>query len=788
MLTLLARKVRRDMRARTGQFAAVTVIIFLGLVLYALSYDAYRNLLASYERVFVVTGFADFTVSGGDIEETIAEGRRLPGVEVAVERRVADVAVQVGDRKLLGRLVGLPAEAQPLVNGVMVLDGDYLSATDPTGVLVEKHMAEHFALESGSDLALQTAAGWSPLSMRGMAASAEYLWPAPSRQEFLVSKDDFGVLFVADPLLDRVDSSAVVRQALFRYEAGADRAQLDDELRAVALANGAADHYAQADQPSNAVLREDIDGFGQMAIMFPILFLGAATLATYILLTRLVFSQRAQIGLLLANGFRRRTVFLHYLAFGLVTGLAGAVPGVIVGMLLARLATRLYTDAISVPIHVSDFHPETLIVGIAFGLGAGALATLAPAFRAARLAPAESMRGSAGPASGRRSLLERALPPLKRLPAHWKMVLRGIARSRRRSLLTVLGIVFAAILLLASWGMIDTVAVLLDRQFNQVQLQDAQVYLAPGQGDETLVDVAGVSGVERTEPVADLPASVRTAGAAYHTSLQAYESGTTMHRFLLDGGGVTDPPADGILLGAALRDLLGVAEGDSVEVALPSLDTVLTTQVEGFVDEPLGTFAYMSLPALRAASGSAADPVNAAMVTFAQGADAAAVRDDLNALSGVAVVVDSRALYEMAQSYMGLFYAFVGLMVVLGGVMALALIYTTMSSNISERLTEMASLRAAGMGRRRLTMLITSENMLLTVLGIIPGLIVGYYAAAAFMTSFSSDLFTFDLVLRPWTPVAVALALLTAALVSQWPVLRAVERIDIAKVVRERST
>ncbi len=224
-----------------------------------------------------------------------------------------------------------------------------------------------------------------------------------------------------------------------------------------------------------------------------------------------------------------------------------------------------------------------------------------------------------------------------------------------------------------------------------------------------------------------------------------------------------------------------------MEVVLPSLDTVLTTQVKGFVDEPLGTFAYTSLPALRAASGSAADPANSVMVTFAQGVDAAAVRDDLNALPGVAVVVDSRALYEMAQSYMGLFYAFVGLMVVLGGVMALALIYTTMSSNISERLTEMASLRAAGMGRRRLTMLIASENMLLTVLGIIPGLIVGYYAAAAFMTSFSSDLFTFDLVLRPWTPVVVALALLVAALLSQWPVLRAVERIDIAKVVRERS-
>src|SRR5690606_24814573 len=108
-------------------------------------------------------------------------------------------------------------------------------------------------------------------------------------------------------------------------------------------------------------------------------------------------------------------------------------------------------------------------------------------------------------------------------------------------------------------------------------------------------------------------------------------------------------------------------------------------------------------------------------------------------------------------------------------------------ANISERLTELASLRAAGMGRRRLALLVSGENLLLTLLGIVPGLVVGYYASAAFLSTFSSDLFSFDLHLRPWTPAFVALALVGAALLSQWPVLRAVGRIDVARVVRERS-
>ena len=791
-MSLLARKMRRDVRARRGQFAAVVVTVFLGLVLFALSYDAYANLKASYRRVFDITHFADFTVSGGDTGAILAAGGRLPGVSASHGRRIADDPVRVAGHKLLGRLVGLPASAQPPIDGVIVLDGTYLSPARGTGVLVEKHMAEHFKLRPGDRLEVLGSSGWFTVDALGKAASAEYLWPAPSRQQIIASADDFGVLFVPDTLLDRIPASAVTSQALFTYAAGADRGSLDAQLAAIARRNGATDAFTRAQQPSNAALSEDINGFGEMAVMFPILFLGAAGMATYILLTRLVLAQQAQIGLLLAGGFARRAVFRHYLSYGLAAAFAGALPGLVVGVVLARFVTKLYTDAVSVPVHVIEFHPLTIAVGLVFAVAAGAVSTLAPAMRASRLPPATAMRGQIGSGRGGRSALERALPPLRALPTRWKMVLRGIGRNRRRSLSTVLGIVLAATLVLASWGMLDTTSVLLQRQFVDVQRQDAEAYFVPGAsadaGTTGVAAVAAVPGVARAEGVVDVPATIRAAGGEYSTALQAFDPGTRMHGFVFAGKGVAPLPASGVLLGASMRGLLHVGVGDQVTVQLPSLGATVRERVAGFVDEPMGTFAYLSLPALRTALGpGASDPVNAAMARFTAGADAAAVRARIAALPEVAAVVDSRALYTTAQSFMGLFYAFVGLMVVLGAVMAVALIYTTMSANISERMTELASLRAAGMGRRQLTLLVSSENLLLTLIGIVPGLIVGYLAARAFMASFSSDLFSFGLSLRPTTPLFVALALVVAALVLQWPVLRAVDRIDVATVVRERS-
>jgi putative ABC transport system permease protein len=784
----MRRKLWRDMRARRAQFVAVVVTVGLGLTLFALSYDAYRNLLASYQRVFDLTGFADYTIAGGDSKAILRAGEAVPGVETAVERRVADVPLRLGGRKLLGRVVGLPAVEQPAVNGVLVLDGDYLSAGDVGGVLVEKHAAEHFGLSPGSSLEVLAADGWRPLEMIGEAASAEYLWPARSRQEVLPSADDFAVIFASEALLAELDPATITSEALFAYATGADRPATDDALARIAAQNGAVDAFAQADQPSNAALSEDIQGFGAMAVMFPALFLGAAGMATYVLLTRLVLAQRSYIGLMLANGFGRRAVFGHYLGFGLAAALLGTIPGLVAGMLLARSVTRLYTEAISVPVRVVEFHAETVVVGVLFGLGAGALATLAPALRASRLSPATAMRGAAMGGRGGRSLLERVVPPLRRLPARWKMVVRGIARSRRRSFSTALGVVFAATLILTSWGMIDTTQVLLARQFDEVQTQDAQVYLAPDASRATPHEVAQVEGVERVEPVADYAVAVRSAAGSYQTSLLAFARDTTMHGFSPVAGGPDGLPAEGVLLGAALEERLDVSVGDGVSIVLPALGVTVDERVAGFVAEPLGTYAYLALPGLAQALGRDPDEVvNSLMLGMDPAADHGEVRDRVAAVPGVAAVVDSRALERAADQYMGLFYAFVGLMVALGAVMAFALIFTTMSANVSERVTELASLRAAGMGRRTLARLITGENMLLTLLGIVPGLIVGYLSARVFMAMFSSDLFSFDLAMRPTTPVFVAAALLVAALVSQWPVLRAVDRVDIAKVVRERS-
>jgi len=98
-----------------------------------------------------------------------------------------------------------------------------------------------------------------------------------------------------------------------------------------------------------------------------------------------------------------------------------------------------------------------------------------------------------------------------------------------------------------------------------------------------------------------------------------------------------------------------------------------------------------------------------------------------------------------------------------------------------------ATLRAAGIRFRTLSRMITAENFLVTAVGIVPGLVVGVEVSRLFLASFNSDSFSFDLQIRASTLVLSALAILAVSLLSERPGLRAVRRLDIAQVVRERA-
>jgi putative ABC transport system permease protein len=785
----------RELRRRPAQFISVALVIALGVALFTASFDAFLNLTGSYEHLYRQARLAHVTAIGGDRAAVLEAGREMPGLAATATRTVADVPLRPREgHTLLGRVVGMPPDGEATVNAIQIIDGTGLDARRPTGVVVEQHMAAHFDYRPGDTLDVSTPAGWAEVEVLGVAASPEYLWPARSRQEVLVLPDDFGVLFASEPFVAGLAPSSQRSEVLFRLADDAS-GQAVEEARSAALAAGAADAFTLAEQPSNAALQEDVAGFAEMSAMFPAFFLIAAAFATYVLLGRMIAGQQSNIGTLRAAGFKGRTILWHYAAIGIGLGLVASILGAILGALLAEGITRLYTGVLSIPAAVVEVRPVTVLIGLATGLLTGFVAAFFPARSASRISPAAAMRGPMPPGGGGVSLLERLIPPLRRLPVRWLSAVRGLGRARRRSVATIVGVLLATMLIFVSWGMVDSIEALLEQQFVRIQRHDAQLHLGGRAAGAVAAEVAAVDGVDDIELAFSVPVSVSSERGSYTTVLTALESEATMHRLVGADGATLAVPTDGLVLGSGLRGQLQIDPGDSVRVDVGGLTALEDVTVAGFVKEPLGTFAYSSLAyaetvvseALGAGSAQVSDFANLLMLTFDEGVDVARMRAELSAIEGVQAFVDSNGLYDLAQELMSLFYAFIGVMIILGGILAFALIYNTMSANISERQGELAVLRTLGLSRHSIGGLVTAQNMLLTAIGLIPGLIGGWILAWVFMSTFSSDMFTLELAVRPTTYVFSAVAIILVGLLSQWPALRAVGRLDLGQIVRDRS-
>ncbi|MFV1999221.1 MAG: ABC transporter permease, partial [Acidimicrobiia bacterium] len=298
----------------------------------------------------------------------------------------------------------------------------------------------------------------------------------------------------------------------------------------------------------------------------------------------------------------------------------------------------------------------------------------------------------------------------------------------------------------------------------------------------------------QAERVASLGASITNDGETFATSLQGFEQGTVMHGWTNPSG---ELPAFGLLAGSGLAERIGVSLGDQLTIDLPSLDTSITLELVEFVDEPLGIPLYVRYDVLTEALGQAevgepetlmAEPyITTLMTKFDDSFSRQTTIAAIEGTRGVLAVSDSRSLYDLLQQFLSLFYVFGGFMLVFGGVMAYSLMFNTVSMNVSERSTEFAALKASGMPDRTIAWMVAGENLLLTSIGIIPGIALGMWVSAKFIESFNNDAFTFSLSVRPVTIVIAGLSMYVVALLSLIPGVRSVRRLEIGTVIRERA-
>jgi putative ABC transport system permease protein len=608
---VLTRKLLRELARAKGQTAAVLTVTGVGVLLFVASAAAYQDLRDSYartQRELALAGLhVDVTRATPD---DVRRAAALPGVQEADARAVAELPAAIGDHRVALRVLSLPDSGQPRLDRVLVLSGKL--PTGPSEILLEKHLAQHHHLAAGDSIAIASGGVRRSLTVSGVGESAEYLWVTRNENDIFPDPDAFGVAWMRRGSLRALAAALLPgspglpglaiaadddssNQLLLDPAAPSDDAAALSALKASLGPDAVLAATPAAKLPGIRLLEMDVDGYKQMAAFFPIFFLGVAAFILASILARLVDAQRPIIGTFAALGVGRARLLGHYLAFALVLGGAGALLGALASIPLSPAMTRAYAEDLGIPFVASRMHWDLVAYGLVTALAVAFLAGLVPALHASGLPPAEAMRPprpSAGP-------LAKAARRLGG-PLSLRLATRDLLGRPLRSLSTTVGVAAALVLVLATGGLLDSMATTLDAIFGGSRRYDVRVDLA---APEPLAAVqqrfSALAGVARLEGLVAAPASL---SAGTHTAaalLQGLPAGSTLLRSLDLDGQVVDPAPGGVVLTRALARSLGVKPGDTVRVRMAPLPVESSFRVTGFADAALGKTATVGLADLQ---------------------------------------------------------------------------------------------------------------------------------------------------------------------------------------------
>jgi putative ABC transport system permease protein len=785
----LTRKTWRDIKVRKGQFLALVVLVALGITSYVAFVSSYRNLEASAGAAVDKLLLADFTTHVVSAPDGVVERvRKLPGVAAAEGRLVVDAGLELGDTWATVRLIGIPSDRHPQVNDLLVEKGDYLRPGAAGTGLLHTGFAEATGTDVGDRLTFWAEGARREVTIVGTATSAEYIYAVRQKGE-IPPKGRFAVLFVDQGELQHLfRRPGKITDVSVLLAPGADRdavaAEVEDELGSSQIVAT----VMQEDQPGNYALREEIRQNKAFAQTMPFMILLISASSMFITMSRLVRSQRGEIGLAKALGYGDGQIMRHYLLFTLLIAAAGTVIGFALGQLGAWGMALLYIDVIDLPFLESRVYPGVVATAVAFSVGFCVIGGLIPAWTSARLRPAVAMRADPALAlgGGKTPLLERMLGRL--LPHSFvvRIPLRNVFRSRRRSLATVVGIAFAMVLTVTTWALFDTTDYLMDNQFSHVEAWDVSAVFDQNADSADAGAVASWEGVERVQGALIVPARLATSGGAQEPTISVTEPHADFHRFAVVDGDKPRETLEGgrLIVAERLADELGVKTGDPVAVTTPFTASPVDLEVGTISDERLGLPVFAGPRAGALLRGDAAGLVNALYLSVDGGADVDKIERRLYELSGVTQVTVKRRLAAELDEMLSFIYSFGGILLAFGFAIAFVVIYTTFTANVLERTREIATMRTIGEDNGHLALMITLENAMLALVGIPIGGVLGYLAAHWLFGSLSNDSLSFEPVVRPGSYVIIVCAVIVVLLLSEIPPTRRIFKLDLAQATK----
>ncbi|MCG8483739.1 MAG: ABC transporter permease, partial [Clostridia bacterium] len=648
-----------------GSFIAIVTVVSVGIMIFMAMSSAAANLKNTLEHYYQLTHFADMYVQVVQIPEKDIEALEAKyGLLEASGRIVMDVPMITDDEdeRVTVRVTSISKNA--LVNSLYYQEGSAIENVDEDIVVVEQ-FARARNIKIGDKIKLQISGRQYKMTVKGIAASAEYIYLIENEQNLIPNVEQFGVVYVSKEFAQRsIGLVGSANEILMRIQENQNADKIEDQIKEDLKKFGLKRVIHKKDQLSNRMLSEELIQLEQTSNSLPILFLSIAGVVLIMMVSRMVKNDRMSIGVLKALGYSSIQIITHYTKYALSAGLLGAVLGSAAGAVLAGGLTKLYIGFFNIPILRIQIYYQYVLIAVAYAIVFCGTSGIWGSKEILKIMPAESMRPEA-PKAGKRIFLERISIIWKRLSFSWKLIIKNAFRNKKRMAFILVGVILTCSLMIATMGLVNTTTQMFEKHFSEFQKMDYNINFNKPLNEKAVKDFAHITDIDHIEPKTEFPFELSNGVKKQIVNIIGLKQDTQFYEFVNRKGEKLNLSSEGMMITENLADILDVKEGDQVLVHsfIPGRED-LYIQISHIIKQGLGMNAYMEL------SGMAGRLLEDQMITgvYINSNDKDLIKT-LTKAQHISSVKSTKDMVEVYKEFMSMTLASVSILVVLSGIL-----------------------------------------------------------------------------------------------------------------------
>lgn len=473
---------------------------------------------------------------------------------------------------------------------------------------------------------------------------------------------------------------------------------------------------------------DSINSMNNIATLFPIIFYLVAILISSTSMSRMVEEERGDIGTLKALGYSNLRIINKYIAYSLLSTVLGGIIGMFIGFIL--IPTVVWENY-SIIYYLPEFYPKLRfsygILGTVIAVICITGSTVHSAYKELKDEPSSLMRPKA-PKMGKKVILEKIPFIWKRLNFSSKTTVRNVFRYKKRALMTIIGISGCTALILAGFGLRDSIKDIAEYQYGRVFEYDLVVSL--NKEDEELVNLVKNSDIVESVSLTDsLSGSISAEGIKRDTSIIVVENIEDFKNIAnlrdIDSGNIIDLSNEGVLISDKLASLLEIEKGENITLT-DSDNNEFEYKVLGIVENYIGHYVYINKDLYESKENDF--NINTLFIKYKEGNNDNEAFEEMllddNSVTSITVVENS---LEHVRDLLKSLDLVVMILIVSSALLAFVVLYNLANVNISERVREIATLKVLGFYDKEVDNYINRESIILTCIGIVIGLIAGVF-------------------------------------------------------------